>query len=350
MTHILLYCRPGFEHECAQEIVDRAADATIEGDAEAEPDSGFVLFSSTEANKLERQQQFSGLVFARQWVRAAEYVDNLPNRDRLTPLLERCRSRKKFGEVFVEHADTNEAKSLSSFCRKFSPLFTEAASAAGLLDRAASRPLPSLHLFFLDASRCYIGLSSPGNASPWLMGIPRLKFPAGAPSRSTLKLSEAFMSFLSPQDQEKRLRAGMRAVDLGAAPGGWSWQFAHRGIHVAAVDNGPLSQELLATGMVEHFKTDGFRYRPRRSVDWMVCDMVEKPSRIAQLVADWILRGDCRETIFNLKLPMKKRYDAVEEAREKISSALDKAGINFELRLKQLYHDREEVTGHLRRL
>jgi len=116
------------------------------------------------------------------------------------------------------------------------------------------------------------------------------------------------------------------------------------------VDNGPLTDALLATGMVEHLRTDGFRYRPKRPVHWMVCDMVEKPLRIAQLVAEWMARGDCREAIFNLKLPMKKRYQTVAEARQLILSRLQKANIECELRFKQLYHDREEVTGHLRRL
>lgn len=38
---------------------------------------------------------------------------------------------------------------------------------------------------------------------------------------------------------------------------------------------------------------------------WMVCDMVEKPAKVAALMAQWLVNGWCRETIFNLKLPMK---------------------------------------------
>lgn len=37
----------------------------------------------------------------------------------------------------------------------------------------------------------------------------------------------------------------------------------------------------------------------------MVCDMVEKPAKVAALMAQWLVNGWCRETIFNLKLPMK---------------------------------------------
>ena len=78
----------------------------------------------------------------------------------------------------------------------------------------------------------------------------------------------------------------------------------------------------------------------------MVCDMVEQPSRIASLVAEWIATGRCRYAIFNLKLPMKRRVEAVEQCRELIRKRLNSVG-PFDLRIKHLYHDREEVTAFL---
>lgn len=41
--------------------------------------------------------------------------------------------------------------------------------------------------------------------------------------------------------------------------------------------------------------------------------MVEKPAKVAALMAQWLVNGWCRETIFNLKLPMKKRYEEVSQ-------------------------------------
>ncbi len=102
--------------------------------------------------------------------------------------------------------------------------------------------------------------------------------------------------------------------------------------------------------LVLHVQADGLKYRPRRPVDWMVCDIIEKPSRIAALVADWIAAGHCRRTIFNLKLPMKKRYDEVRRCEALIGGALDRGRHRYSLRFKQLYHDREEVTGYCVRL
>jgi 23S rRNA (cytidine2498-2'-O)-methyltransferase len=42
-----------------------------------------------------------------------------------------------------------------------------------------------------------------------------------------MKLEEAFVTLLlGPQKRGECSLAGMRAVDLGAAPGGWSWLLA----------------------------------------------------------------------------------------------------------------------------
>jgi 23S rRNA (cytidine2498-2'-O)-methyltransferase len=75
--------------------------------------------------------------------------------------------------------------------------------------------------------------------------------------------------------------------------------------------------------------------------------MVEKPLRIAELCAGWIATGDAERAIFNLKLPMKKRYEEVLLCQEAIAAILEK--VPYRLRVKQLYHDREEVTVYLAR-
>ena len=138
-------------------------------------------------------------------------------------------------------------------------------------------------------------------------------------------------------------------ADLGAAPGGWTWQLAHRGLRVTAVDNGPLKGSVADDALVTHLREDGFTWRPKRAVDWLVCDIVLQPIRIAELVARWIADGAVRRAIFNLKHPMKKRYDEVTRCAERTREITERAGMNVELRIRQLYHDREEVTGYLAR-
>ncbi|MDD5034328.1 MAG: 23S rRNA (cytidine(2498)-2'-O)-methyltransferase RlmM [Methylococcaceae bacterium] len=347
---LLLHCRAGFEKECAAEIQAQAQDLEVLGYAKTRPGSGHVLFTPYEErdmNVLSKDLHFADLCFARQMLFVLPLLEKISPTDRISPLLEAARSlAERFSDLFLETADTNEAKELSVFVRKFSGPFSRAMQDAGML--ATSPKAPRLHLFFIDSTTVYVGLSRPGNSSPWTMGIPRLKFPRSAPSRSTLKLEEAFLFFLG--EDPRSLQPGMKAVDLGAAPGGWTWQLVKRSLRVTAVDNGPMDKALLDSGIVEHLRTDGFRYRPPKPVDWLVCDMVEQPARIAQLVARWLAEGDCRQALFNLKLPMKKRYEEMKRCRNLIEIALDDAEIPFRLSFKQLYHDREEITGYLVRL
>jgi 23S rRNA (cytidine2498-2'-O)-methyltransferase len=269
--------------------------------------------------------------------------------DRIDALLPSIESGgTAFSALWLETADTNEAKELAAFCRKFEPPLAAALVKARRLD--AGRPeLPRLHLFFTDSATVSIGVSLPANSSRWPMGIPRLRFPARAPSRSTLKLAEALQHWLAPDDEARLLHEGITAVDLGAAPGGWTWQLVRRGVHVTAVDNGGIDRPLLDTGLVEHIRADGFRYRPRRPVDWMVCDIVEQPKRVAALVAEWLASGWCTRSIFNLKLPMKKRYEELLGCRAAIIERCAAAEVDCALRFKHLYHDREEVTAYAER-
>ncbi|STD22215.1 23S rRNA methyltransferase [Enterobacter asburiae] len=47
-----------------------------------------------------------------------------------------------------------------------------------------------------------------------------------------------------------------------------------------------MAQSLMDTGQVTWLREDGFRYRPNRNnISWMVCDMVEKPAKVAALMA-----------------------------------------------------------------
>lgn len=274
----------------------------------------------------------------------------LSTHDRITPLLALAASLgPPYQCVWLETADTNQGKMQSGLCRRLAPLLDDAMRRAGLLAGGDVR-LPRLQVLFDGDERAWLGVSRPPSGSAWPMGIPRLSMPRDAPSRSTLKLAEALVTFLDDDERLRWLRPTMRAVDLGAAPGGWTWQLAQRGLRVIAVDNGPLKGVIADDPLVEHLRTDGLSFRPRRPVDWMVCDMVLQPSRIATLVGAWIADGACRRTIFNLKLPMKKRDDEVQRCAGIIRDALRQRRVKHVLRFRQLYHDREEITGYCARL
>jgi 23S rRNA (cytidine2498-2'-O)-methyltransferase len=352
---ILLYCRAGFEKECAAEIIEYAASFDIQGYVNAKENSAHVLFhliDQTQVLSFWKNLHLEKLIFSRQILLTTPMCSNLPEKNRTNPILEYFEhyfldlitENRYLEDLFVETFDTDEYKEILSFCKKFTSPMVSALKNKGYILRDINNSVYRLHLVFLDSRSCFIGLSLIGRSSKWYMGIPRLKFPENAPSRSTLKLEEAFLTFMSEADRATRLQPGMKAIDLGASPGGWTYQFVKRSIYVYAIDNGAMDKSLLNSGLVEHLQEDGFKFIPKKPVHWLVCDMVEKPFRIAQLIAE---RASCKiasEFIFNLKLPMKKKYDEVKKCITYIEENLNSANIKFNIKCKQLYHDRDEVT------
>ena len=336
-TALLLYCRAGFESECALEIEAFAYAAGIAGKARFDGGAGFVVLAADAAESVLRDAaRWRDLVFARQCLVAFAHLRDLPRSDRLTSILAVLRERgEKFHEVWAEAPDSDAGKQLAPLCKSFGNALVGALKKAQLLDAQARR---RLHVFFPQGDEVYLCATDPDAAAPWPQGIVRLKFPREAPSRSTLKLEEAFAVLLDDGERARCLKPGMTAVDLGAAPGGWTFQLVRRSIRVIAVDNGSMDRALLDSGLVAHRREDGFRYRPAKPVDWLVCDMVEQPRRVADLVARWLEQGWCRHAIFNLKLPMKKRFDEAQQCLARVRT------VTRELRAKQLYHDREEIT------
>ena len=345
---LICLCRAGFETECALESSALAATAGIDGQPHFESGSGYTEFAPAAPPPSAAWRQLADWrnhIFARECLTAFAVLDALPRGDRLTPILRALAERgEPYADVWVEAPDSDDGKALAPFCRSFGNALVGGLKKSALLRAGAPR---RLHAFFPQGDKVYLAAVEPATATPWPQGIPRLKFPRNAPSRSTLKLDEALLVLLDDDERRRGLKAGMSAVDLGAAPGGWTWQFVQRSIRVTAVDNGPMDPALLQSGLVAHRREDAFRFRPGKPVDWMVCDMVEQPRRVAELVARWLAQGWCRRTIFNLKLPMKKRYEETQLCLDLIrAQAAKHSGATLTLRARQLYHDREEITAY----
>lgn len=354
MEQILLYCRQGFEKECAAEIQEKAAQYEVYGFPRVQKKSGYVLFEcyqKGDAEKLLKNLPFSSLIFARQMIAVIAHLTDLDPGDRISPILAFGGEIPKSGDLRVETPDTNEGKELLKFCRKFTVPLRQALRKRGVLLAKENPKKPVCHVCFIASGTCILGYSLSNNNSPHYMGIHRLKFPVDAPSRSTLKLEEAFHAFIARDEWDERLAPGMKAVDLGACPGGWTYQLVRRSMFVHAVDNGAMAESLMETGQVKYHPVDGFKFEPpRKNITWLVCDMIEKPYRVAQLMGEWIIAQWAKEAIFNLKLPMNRRYEQVTEDLDNLKRFLIENGVKFEMQAKHLYHDREEVTVHLRRL
>src|SRR5882724_11629773 len=104
MNGVLLYCRPGFEQECAEDMADRAAPCGVMSKAEATRGSGVVLFTADnqkQIDALQRQLRFDELSFARQMLFVVRFVEALPAIDRLRPLLDAVsQSKLRFSSLF----------------------------------------------------------------------------------------------------------------------------------------------------------------------------------------------------------------------------------------------------------
>jgi len=266
MNKVALYCRSGFEKECAAEITAKAAQMEIFGFARVKEDSGYVLFECyqpEDADRLARDLPFRELIFARQLIVVGELLKDLPPEDRVSPIVGMLHGViTNGGELRVEVPDTNESKELTKFCRKLTVPLRSAMREQRILGKKENPLRPVVHVFFIASGCCYVGYSYSNNNSPFYMGIPRLKFPSEAPSRSTLKLEEAFHVFIPADEWEERLASGMHAVDLGACPGGWTYQLVKHSMRVQAVDNGTMAESLMNTGQVRHLREDGFKFEP----------------------------------------------------------------------------------------
>ncbi|MCF7687383.1 MAG: rRNA methyltransferase [Cephaloticoccus sp.] len=169
-------------------------------------------------------------------------------------------------------------------------------------------------------------------------GQRRMADDAQAPSRSYLKVEEGYVVL----GQEPA--AGETVVDLGAAPGGWSYSAARHGARVLALDNGPLKGGALDHPLIEHRHLDAFGFTPTAGTtyDWLFCDLVEEPHHVLRhLIEPWLANGWCRQFVVNLKFG---RVDALALLQELRAADSPLRRFAPGTRIRHLYHDREEFT------
>ena len=354
MYPIYALCRPGFEVEAGQELVDIGIEQGCFGHFQPFKAQGlvsYILSSAAEQRRILESVPLASLVFTRDWLAGLCDV-TLPKGDRVQAVhaaLADLGWLPDLGHIEIQVVEANQDRDLHRFARKWTAPLSRRLREVGLLG-SAGPDSDRMEIVLLDFERALIGYSLASNRSPFVAGRPRLRFPPEAPSRSTLKLEEAWHVFVGKSIWYEWLGGGKKAVDLGAAPGGWTWQLVNQGMMVTAVDNGPMDARLMASGHVEHIRADGFTWAPRRAVDWLVCDIVDKPRRTSALMARWLANRWCRFAIFNLKLPMKQRYAEWLACRDLFLAETADAGVEVRLQAKQLYHDREEVTCFVERL
>lgn len=185
------------------------------------------------------------------------------------------------------------------------------------------------------------------NLSDWAGGERRFSREEGQLSRSEFKLLEAFEVFKVSLPEEGD------ALDLGAAPGGWTRVLRNAGLAVTAVDPALLDERLLrdsgVTAVREHAQ-DWIRTAQRtgRTFDVVVNDMRIDARDAARFMREVLplLRPDAF-VITTLKLPQPgiPGMDPVGILQEALTELRRHYAI---VRARQLFHNRNEVTVYLR--
>jgi len=193
---------------------------------------------------------------------------------------------------------------------------------------------------YLSEDQFYWGVSHPqDNLSDWSGGMIRFRQELGQISRAKFKLLEAETRF--------RLDFGQfhNAIDLGAAPGGWTSLLLERGLQVTAIDPATLHPSLLSHPQLRYLaRSVNHVNLPDQSFDLLVCDMNGSPQQMAHLVERfWPTLKVGAKGIVTVKLLHKKPFQTVKEVL-----AIWGKTIRL-IAAKQLYHNRDEVTLYVQK-
>lgn len=199
---------------------------------------------------------------------------------------------------------------------------------------------------FLTPDSGYVSFCDARSRHIW--GRTLSRFPAGIapvqedrepPARAYLKLLEAL------QHLGRRPEVDEICVDLGAAPGSWTYVALAANADVIAVDRNDVRDDMLANPRLSMVKGDAFKYQPNTPVDWLLCDVIAFPDRIIALLDAWLTAGLCRFFVVTLKFRGDADYIQVEHCK----AVLEKHGAQYGMR--QLVHNKNEVTvyGEARR-
>lgn len=168
---------------------------------------------------------------------------------------------------------------------------------------------------------------------PWMMPEEVVPPDPDAPCRSYYKLEEAWkVAGVEPRPTEI-------CVDIGAAPGGWTYSALKRGARVIAIDGADLAPNVASQKRCEHLRENGYEFQPTKPVDWLFCDMIVRPMATLGLLERWLQAGLCRHFVVNVKFRGKDPSSILVAARELAA----RFGVS-RLLIRHLVYDRNEIT------
>lgn len=195
---------------------------------------------------------------------------------------------------------------------------------------------PELILAIYAASdELYAGFGTPDEMlSDWPGGAIRFQREEGQVSRAKFKLLEAERAF------KLDLSAYHSAIDIGAAPGGWTSLLLERGLQVTAIDPAELHESIKGHPKLVYLKRNAseVKFGPG-SFDLLVCDMSWSPLQMVKLITGLQESLQAQATaIITIKLMHRKPLQTIREVIGKLEAVFTVE------RAKQLFHNREEIT------
>ena len=148
------------------------------------------------------------------------------------------------------------------------------------------------------------------------------------PARAYLKIWEALTLL-----QEHPV-VGEKVVELGAAPGAWTWCLADLGADCHSVDRAPLDPRIEELPNVFHRQCDAFALKPEDEMaDWLCSDLICYPDRLIQMINEWLEHGHCQNYIITIKFQGDTDFESIKILQEIPNSWLI-----------HLYNNKHEVT------
>ncbi len=155
-------------------------------------------------------------------------------------------------------------------------------------------------------------------------------------SRAENKLKEALAYF------KLDLKRNGLALDVGAAPGGWSKVLADYGYDVVAVSPGELAPQVKSNPKISHMSCRIENIKFCDYFDLVVNDMNISPAESANVMVGLcpcLKKG--ADAIMTIRLP--RGAKGIEEAKAVLSKCYKI------VKIKSLFHNRQEVTAHLKK-
>lgn len=205
-----------------------------------------------------------------------------------------------------------------------------------------------VQVLIVEGWRAWCSSSPLAYADDPLVAWPAL-FPGGhapvegyedAPSSAYRKLVEA-LGWLGLRPGESDL-----VLDLGAAPGGWSYVALANGARVLAYDRAELDPALAAHPRLTHVKKDAFSNAPLDEATWLLCDVIDSPSRSLELIERALAEPGLRALVVTVKLKPPIDLAPVRAAK---ALAADAASKGWQARVKHLVHNKHELSFLARR-